>query len=446
MVRTRTPWFIVAILFLAWAYGIYDGRFGESSDYVPSDIQERILAYQDRNLQMEEIALHQPEIIKKTLFSSDRDEVLSDAAEALEVFEEAGTLEETGLRALAVIREQSGTPQEDLSELDPVTRSILLKEPVSREDASNLARRIGSPEGAWWDERLGIRLTGYQANREVTHALTGCNEESERRFLIALAGSAGWWLLAVGGLFFLPHAIRVVRSGWTTASLHRPVRYGSRWEPSSVVALLLAADLLAGFVLSSAYEAMASIETGFIFDVVVDSLWRVIAPAIALLILFRKPRHAIRSLGLDRKPDWRLILAAFAVISWVDFGFNTLIEPWTESDPTGGLDPMENGWGGLFYGLLSACVLAPIAEETFYRGILLRGLERRFGFWLSASVVTVAFMLAHSYDIFGLIGVGMLGFVMVVIYRTTGALTTIILFHALYNFMITLPNWLVYHW
>ena len=40
----------------------------------------------------------------------------------------------------------------------------------------------------------------------------------------------------------------------------------------------------------------------------------------------------------------------------------------------------------------------------------------------------------------------MLGFVMVVIYRTTGALTTIILFHALYNFMITLPNWLVYHW
>ena len=446
MVRTRTPWFIVAILFLAWAYGIYDGRFGDSSDYVPADIQERILAYQDRNLRLEEIALHQPEIIKKTLFSSDRDEVLSDAAEALEAFEEEGALEETGLRALAVIREESGTPQEDLSELDPVTRSILLEEPVSRDDASDLAGRIGSREGAWWDERLGIRLTGYQANREVTHALTGWNEESERRFLIALAGSAGWWLLAVGGLLFLPHAIRVTRSGWTIASLHRPVRYGSRWEPSSVVALLLAADLLAGFVLSSAYEATASIETGFIFDVVVDSLWRVIAPTIALLILFRKPRHAIRSLGLGVRPDWRLILAAFAVISWVDFGFNTLVQPWIEPDPTGGLDPMENGWGGLFYGLLSACVLAPIAEETFYRGILLRGLERRFGFWLSASVVTLAFTLAHSYDFFGLIGVGMLGSTMVVIYRTTGALTTIILFHALYNFMITLPNWLVYHW
>jgi len=106
---------------------------------------------------------------------------------------------------------------------------------------------------------------------------------------------------------------------------------------------------------------------------------------------------------------------------------------------------MENDWGGLVYGLLSACILAPIAEEIFYRGLLLRGLERRFGFWISASVVTLAFSLAHSYDAFGLISVGMVGFVLLVVYRTTGSLTTVILIHALYNFTITIPQWLTFH-
>lgn len=444
MVRTRTPWFIVAILFLAWAYGIYDGRFGESSEHVPEDLQQRTLSYLGRSLQLEEIAVDQTDLIKNTLFSSDREEILQQTLDALEPFENEGTLDETGTRALAVVREELGTPQEDLSHLDPVTRSILVEEPVPEKDADNLARRIAGPDGAWWDEQLGIRLTDYQTNGNISRALAEREKKSRALFDTNLLCAAGWWVLAAGGLFFLPHAIRTVRSGWTIASLHRPVRYGSRWEPSLVVGLLLAADLLAGFFLTGAYQAAADIETSFLFDVAMDSLWRVIAPAVALVILFRKPSHAIRSLGLNIRPDWRLILAAFAVISWANYGFNALTAPWADFDPTGGLDPMENGWSGLFYGMLSACVLAPIAEETFYRGILLRGLERRFGFWLSASVVTVAFMLAHSYDALGLVSVGMLGFMMVVIYRTTGSLTTVILLHALYNFTITLPSWLVY--
>ena len=72
-------------------------------------------------------------------------------------------------------------------------------------------------------------------------------------------------------------------------------------------------------------------------------------------------------------------------------------------------------------------------------------MERRFGFWISASVVSLAFALGHFYDVFGLISVGILGFAMVVIYRTTGSLTTLIALHALYNLTITLPQWLLYH-
>lgn len=445
ILRARIPWFVVAALFLAWAWGIYDDRFG--NPYVPHDLEERTLSYLDRCLQLEEIAVTQPEIIRQTLFGSDYGEVLQETTTALQAFANEGSLGETGRTALAVALDEAGTPQEDLSDLDETTRSILGHGTLENSLSEALAQRLASPEGTWWDARLAEKALLTEKSPALSGALALHQKRSDLLFRIQLVSSAAWWVLVLGGLAFIPHACRVIRSGWNEASLHRPVRYGSRWSPSVVVALLLAADLTAGYILFGGYfvTGSASIGTGFTFDVFMDSLWRVIAPAIALVVLFRKPRHAIRSLGLDTRPDWRIILAAFSAISLAIFGFSMLTEPWMEFDPTGGLSPMEDGWGGLFYGILSACILAPVAEEIFYRGILFRGLLRRFGFWLSATVVTSAFVLAHSYDFFGLVTIGIFGFAMVVIYRTTGSLTTVILLHALYNTAITLPEWLVYH-
>lgn len=448
--RRKVPWFVVAALFFAWAWNLYDDKFGEP--HIPSDLEKRALTYLDRTLRLEEEAAVQPEIIQKTLFSSDYSEVLEDAKDALESLSNEDHLEEDGLRALAVTSAETGTPLEDLSGIDDGTVAILSGKAPTEKQAEDLASRLGNRNTtSWWDAKLAEKALLAGENPALAHALAFHQKESRHLFRTQLICAAVSWLLLIGGLFFIPHAYRVIRRGWTSASLHRPTRYASRWEPTLVIALLLAGDLFANYVLLGGYfasgmlEIFLPFETGFAFDVFMDSLWRITAPIIALAVLFRKPSHAVRSLGLDRKPDWKLILAVFSIVSWLAYGFNIVIEPWTDFDPTGGIDPMESGWGGLFYGLLSACVLAPIFEEIFYRGILFRGLLLKFGFWLSATLATLAFVLAHSYDFFGLVSIGIFGFAMIVVYRTTGSLTTVILLHALYNFTITLPDWFLYH-
>lgn len=446
MLRTRSPWALVSILLFLWSYGLYEiHRNPEDSGTSGKKIPALTLSYLDRNLQLEDIGSGQSSLIRQTLFDPDLNLALQQTRDALASYENDGDLGEEGRRALAVIREDLGTPQGDLSELDGTTRSILLKQPLTSHQATALARRIAKGSSTWWDGRLGERLLEYQENPAVARSLAAHDQRAHLLFSLNLSTNAIWWLLCIGGLAFLPHSIRVIRRGWHTSTLQRPYHYASRWEPSLIIALFLAGDLIAGYFLSGAYLATSLLDTGFIFDVVIDSLWRIAAPLAALLFLFRKPSHAVRSLGLHTAPDWKLVLATFAVVSWANVGFSILSDPWTTFDPSGGLDSMENGWGGLVYGLLSAVILAPVCEEIFYRGLLQRGLQRRFGFWIASGASTIAFMLAHGYDAFGLISVGILGFTLSVLYRATGSLTTLIAIHSLYNLVITLPNWLLYH-
>lgn len=444
MVRRRAPWFVVVVLFLAWAYLIYDNQWGESSEYVPPDSLAATLTYLDRTLRIEEVAEKEGPLVQ-FIVSPEKKESLREARSALEVEEADEDFTPEARRALAIIRSELDAPQEDLSKVDDITRAALENQAPDENHVDELAGKLESGDGTWWDAHLASRLLSQQPNQKLAGALSSHHARDRGLFMRGLLANGTVWLISIIGLIFIPSTIRVIRKGWTIASLHRPVRYGSRWEPSLIIALFLAGDLLANYFITSAYYVAAYVGTNFVFDVVVDALWRLLAPALALVILFRKPSHAIRSLGLDTRPSWKVILATFAFLSWLQYGYFVLIEPWSDFDPTGGLDMMENDWGGLVYGLLSACILAPIAEEIFYRGLLLRGLERRFGFWISASVVTLAFSLAHSYDAFGLISVGMVGFVLLVVYRTTGSLTTVILIHALYNFTITIPQWLTFH-
>lgn len=438
------PWFLVAFLFLIWAKGIYDGRFGKYADFIPDDYEERSLQYLDISLRLEEIAKEQPPWIKWTLFSSDYQDVLTGTHDALVEIQNNGRLTDEGQRALAIVSHELEMPPTDLSSLDPLLRDALANATPDEEESRDLAGKLAAGNATWWDAALARLIAKASDDPVLDRALARHDEENRRLFSINLISIAAGWLLTIIGLIYVPHAIRVIRSGWTSASLHRPVRYSSRWDPSLVIALLISADLIAGYFLVSAYVTGALLDTGFIFEMAVDTLWRVMAPAIALVILFRKPRHAIRSLGLNRKPDWKLILGVYALISWINVGYYQVVGQWVEMDPTGGLNSSENGLRGLFFALLSACIIAPVAEEIFYRGILYRGLGRRFGFWISAGVSTVAFMLAHSYDVFGLLTIGLFGFAQVIIYRATGSLTTTIMLHVIYNLMITLPTWLVY--
>jgi membrane protease YdiL (CAAX protease family) len=114
-------------------------------------------------------------------------------------------------------------------------------------------------------------------------------------------------------------------------------------------------------------------------------------------------------------------------------------------DPGGGLSLGDSGLWGLVFALVSACLLAPLAEEILYRGVLFRSLWNRIGVLPAAVLSAAVFAVLHFYGGYGLLSVGIFGFACALLYAGTGSLTTVIVLHGLYNFSIKIPEWIVYH-
>jgi membrane protease YdiL (CAAX protease family) len=89
---------------------------------------------------------------------------------------------------------------------------------------------------------------------------------------------------------------------------------------------------------------------------------------------------------------------------------------------------------------LAAVVLAPVAEELMFRGLLLRSFMRRMCFWPAALVSSLLFALFHVHQVDTLLGavtlalsVGALGLGNCFVVRMTGRLAPAIMVHATYN-------------
>ena len=95
--------------------------------------------------------------------------------------------------------------------------------------------------------------------------------------------------------------------------------------------------------------------------------------------------------------------------------------------------------------MVSACLLAPLAEELLYRGVLFRSFWSRLGVLPAALVSSAIFAVLHFYDGYGLLSVGFFGLACAFLYATTGSLGSCIALHMLYNSSIKLPEWLIYH-
>jgi membrane protease YdiL (CAAX protease family) len=176
-----------------------------------------------------------------------------------------------------------------------------------------------------------------------------------------------------------------------------------------------------------------------------DTLLRVLPAAVALALLFHRPRHFVERLGMKRGFALMPLLGLHTLVTVVNFGFLLLLGPWLPVDPTGGVDGAESGWGGLLYLVVSACVVAPLAEETLYRGVLFRGLQNHWGLVAATVVSSLLFSLVHFYDAFGTVSVCLLGVACALAYRATGSLAAVIVFHALYNLCLTVPDWVLHH-
>jgi membrane protease YdiL (CAAX protease family) len=171
---------------------------------------------------------------------------------------------------------------------------------------------------------------------------------------------------------------------------------------------------------------------------------------LAVLVAFARPLVArgggwSRTLGLDRvrRSDWLpwitgvgfayLGRTVVSVVALALTGGTALAEA---SNLTG----VDGSVVSIVVLVVVAVVLAPIAEELMFRGLLLRSFMHRMGFWPAAGLSTLLFGAFHVYEVDTVAGaitlacsVGVLGLVNCYLVRITGRLTPGIMVHATYN-------------
>jgi membrane protease YdiL (CAAX protease family) len=101
------------------------------------------------------------------------------------------------------------------------------------------------------------------------------------------------------------------------------------------------------------------------------------------------------------------------------------------------------GWGAVAF-VVAVVVVAPIAEEFFYRGLFFRALRDRFGLWVGAVGSGLLFAISHTGagDLAQIlllqIAIGVFGVALAAIYEWRGSLAASIAAHAAFNLVTVL--------
>jgi membrane protease YdiL (CAAX protease family) len=87
--------------------------------------------------------------------------------------------------------------------------------------------------------------------------------------------------------------------------------------------------------------------------------------------------------------------------------------------------------------VVAAVVLAPLAEELLFRGLLHRGLRRRLALVPATAISSVVFAVVHI-DVLlsqplAIVGLVLVGIILALAYERTGSLIVPIMIHAVHN-------------
>jgi len=211
------------------------------------------------------------------------------------------------------------------------------------------------------------------------------------------------------------------------------------WSPFAValtafVLASIAYAVIAGVAGLSADEANEVPGTVLGATFVQDAL--LIGGAVLLVQLAVKTGVAA-ALGLRRTRFWPAVGGAAAVLGafWLASGLLVVIfgEP-PEQDITGEIKS-ENGALALAGYIALTCVMAPLAEELFFRGLLFPVLRSRFGVVWGVLVTGALFSLVHAVGspAEALVVLFVLGAGLCLLYLRTGSLLPCIGLHALNN-------------
>jgi len=408
---------------------IWDHYFGKPAGYPPGT--ERIaLVKIDRELRLADAMATDPAWLRWLAGAAAPEEARDRARAVLLLLAKERALGPAGLEALAMLR----ASQEGMM-LDQALAEVL---GISVEEASAMVNGNTRLESEWWQSPLMVpvgwsasppkRGPGYEGTLAVLRTRV-------------LAANGTVLLIGLAGLAFVPGAVRQLRRGLS----EKPGGYGGAWPPAMGLVIFMAAILAwIGFTTGLSFALSAAPAMPAALVIALDSAARLLPALIAVGLLFRRPSHAARVMGLGGRVFPGTVLGLFSLLMVIDLLLRQLLHD-PAGDPTGGLSRFDAGLAGLAFAVISACLVAPVAEETLYRGVLFRSLGNRLGVLAAAAISAVVFALLHFYDGYGFASVAVFGFSCATFYAATRSLLAVIVLHSLYNASIKIPEWVVYH-
>ena len=432
ILRRDYPEPLIALLAFVLGIWLWDQYFGKPEGYAPGT-EEIALVKIDRDLRLADAMSGDPEWLRWMAGVEDPAIVRETSLAALEKLAADGSMSAAGLETYGILKsEHEGKPMREV-----------LAETMQGQvttDFAEISRALAQHGGTWWHARRVAEL-----EKEITSVAewrSTYDADSRQLRSRAILARSWVWLLGLAGMAFIPRTLKLLARGLGA----RPGGYSAAWPLTLGMVVFLVSTLAwIGFTLTLDIGIGTLPGLHPLAGILLDSAARLLPALIALGLLFRRPSHAMRVLGLGPSLAPTAIVGMFSLLMIVDVLLRAFIGGGDPTEPGGGLSAGETGLWGLAFALVSACLLAPLAEEILYRGVLFRSLWVRLGVLPAAILSSAVFAVLHFYDGYGLASVGVFGFACALLYAATGSLTSCITLHLLYNTAIILPEWWVYH-
>lgn len=432
ILRRDYPEPLIALLAFVLGIWLWDHYFGKSEGYAPGTEQIALVKI-DRDLRLADAMSGDPPWLRWMAGAQDPAMVRANSLVALQRLAADGSMSVAGMEAFAILKsEHEGTPMREV--LAQTMQGNVMT------DFAEVSHELAHHGGTWWHARRVAELEKEMT--PVTEWRSSYGADSQQLRTRAILARSCVWLLGLAGVAFIPRTLGLLARGLGT----RPRGYSAAWPLTLGMVVFLVSTLAwIGFTLT--LEVGISTLPGLhpLAGILLDSAARLLPAFIALALLFRRPSHATRVLGLGRTLAPTAIAGMFSLLMLVDLLLRAVIGGGDPTEPGGGLSAGEAGIWGLAFAVVSACLLAPLAEEILYRGVLFRSLSVRLGVLPAAILSSAVFAILHFYDGYGLASVGIFGFACALLYAATGSLTCCIALHFLYNSSIILPEWWFYH-
>jgi membrane protease YdiL (CAAX protease family) len=432
ILRRDYPEPFIALLAFVLGIWLWDHYFGKPGGYPPGT-EEVALVKIDRDLRLADAMAEDPPWLRSLAGADDPQTARENTLLVFKNLLNEDALSLAGVEAFAIVKavQDKLPPREVLAE---VLKGQMLS------DFTETSDRLANHQGTWWHAKL---IEDWEKNmRPAYHWRQSYGDDGHQLRARAIIVRSSVWLIGLAGLAFIPATLATLKRGLTA----KPRGYGGAWSlPLGLVVFLVATLAWIGFTMTLELGIATLPGLHPAVGIFLDSAARLLPSLIALGLLFRRPSHAIRVMGLNKPFATKTILGLFSLLMIIDQILRRTLGSDTAGEPGGGLSIGEAGLWGLAFAVTSACLLAPLAEELLYRGVLFRSFWNRLGVIPAAILSSAIFAILHFYDGYGLASVGVFGLSCALLYAATGSLAASIVLHMLYNSAIKIPEWLIYH-